>query len=90
MGGILSLAMSYDLYKKCCNKEAIITLDCNKYQLICEEPEKTLENIMHFFRLRRNLRNAEDLLRKLRKVFFRPRRKVENNSIRFEFIELIR
>ena len=44
MGGILSLAMSYDLYKKCRSKEAIITLDSNTYHLICEEPEKINKN----------------------------------------------
>lgn len=44
MGGILSLAMSYDLYKKCCSNEAIITLDSNTYQLICEDAEISKKN----------------------------------------------
>mgnify|MGYP001316577002 FL=1 len=43
MGAILSLALSFDFYKKCKEKEAIISLDQYTYVLICTSSEEINE-----------------------------------------------
>ena len=43
MGAILSLALSFDFYKKCRNEEAIISLDQYTYVLICTDSEEINE-----------------------------------------------
>tara|TARA_X000000368_G_scaffold124687_1_gene97796 strand:- start:822 stop:971 length:150 start_codon:yes stop_codon:yes gene_type:complete len=43
MGAILSLALSFDFYNKCKDKEGIISLDQYTYVLICTDSEEINE-----------------------------------------------